>query len=346
MIYAAIDVDIVDHPKAIAAGASMYLWLWGMAWIRKHKGDGWIPNRAIRRCAWGEQKANTRARKKLIRVGLWLEAEDGILVHNYQAKNDSREVIAARITASQRRQAEYRERKKTVTSPVTKSNGDGNVMRNGDGNVMRNGEGNVTHNEKMAPGAGASLSLSSPLRSESATRPVGAARQSTPPPPAQAPLAPPPVGRSPPRSDQLLPVISSLPGVTGDPGGSPQRSDLCVSERAGGRAIDLRGPGAAHSGLVVDDPTGSVEDARQAALELFAMSMAPPPRKVVLDMSSPRTVSLPGQRRAVVGTEASLWALDGSESDRLAATRLDGGEAPAIAKVKKDPPRSRKAPHA
>jgi hypothetical protein len=132
VIYATIDVDLVTHDKAIAAGPAMYLWTWIMLWLRKHKSsDGFIPRHVVRSCPWGTPQGNLGASSRLALAGLLAEAPDGWSVHNYANKNDTAEVIEKRIQDSRAKQQAYRDRKKkarvdaVVTGNDTVSSGAG-----------------------------------------------------------------------------------------------------------------------------------------------------------------------------------------------------------------------------
>src|ERR1700727_103656 len=155
MIYATIDVELADHEKAIAAGSAMYLWSWGQLWLRKHRSsNGRIPKSVAMKCPWETTAVNARALAKLIRSGLWLDdTENGIVVWNYAKKNDTRDVIEARIKSSKDKQKAYRERRKAgVTMESRLSPRDQDVT------------GNVTSNETIIPavslGAGAGAGVS------------------------------------------------------------------------------------------------------------------------------------------------------------------------------------------
>jgi hypothetical protein len=114
VIYAVVDVELADHEKAIRAGSAMYLWTWGQLWLRKHRSsDGRIPKAVAVKCPWESTAVNTRALARLIAANLWLPDEgDAVVVWNYAKKNDTRDVIEARIEAARARQDAYRARRK------------------------------------------------------------------------------------------------------------------------------------------------------------------------------------------------------------------------------------------
>jgi hypothetical protein len=88
--FAPIDVSIMTHPKACAAGPeAMGLWLWGQTYSKLHKTGGRI-HRSAALVAWGG-KRNIMLAKRLVTAGLWLALEDGDWdVHNFEAKSPGR----------------------------------------------------------------------------------------------------------------------------------------------------------------------------------------------------------------------------------------------------------------
>lgn len=74
--FAPIDVSIMTHPKACAAGPeAMGLWLWGQTYAKHHGTDGRL-HRAAVLAAWGGRR-NIMLAKRLEDAGLWLAREDG-----------------------------------------------------------------------------------------------------------------------------------------------------------------------------------------------------------------------------------------------------------------------------
>lgn len=90
--YVTIDVDLMVHPKAIAAGIeAMGLWLWGVAWSHKTGANGRIPRHVVS-MAWGGPPATVaKLSKRLVTSGLWLATDDGWTIWNYGKKNQSAE---------------------------------------------------------------------------------------------------------------------------------------------------------------------------------------------------------------------------------------------------------------
>lgn len=105
MIFAKLDVDITDHPKAIAAGPAAFgLWVWSLAYCRKHESDGDIPLVAVRTALGGSARENMRLAAKLVKVGLWADQDGHHFVFvNYAKKNETRHDIDARRTADRSR---------------------------------------------------------------------------------------------------------------------------------------------------------------------------------------------------------------------------------------------------
>lgn len=105
--FAPIDVDIITHPKAMAAGIeAMGLWLWGQAHCKLHRTAGRIARMAALGAFGG--KRNVMLAKRLVDSGLWVAREDGDWdVWNYEEK-------APKLGQSKgaKRTAEWRERER------------------------------------------------------------------------------------------------------------------------------------------------------------------------------------------------------------------------------------------
>ncbi len=112
--FAPIDVDIISHPKAFAAGPeAMGLWLWGQAHCKLHRTSGRIARMAALGAFGGRR--NIMLAKRLVDAGLWLAREDGDWdVWNYEEK-------APKLGQSKgaKRTAEWRERERARLSLVT-----------------------------------------------------------------------------------------------------------------------------------------------------------------------------------------------------------------------------------
>jgi hypothetical protein len=134
--FAPIDVSIMTHPKACAAGPeAMGLWLWGQAYAKLHRSDGRV-HRAAALYAWGG-KRNIMLAKRLVEAGLWLAREDGDWdIYNFDRKSPGRKTPSgAPPMTSTERVRKLRAEKKAqrpadvtdVTVTETACNGNGNA---------------------------------------------------------------------------------------------------------------------------------------------------------------------------------------------------------------------------
>lgn len=108
--FAPIDVSIMTHPKAFAAGVeAMGLWLWGMAYAKQHRTDGRL-HRAAVLGAWGGRR-NVILAKKLVEAGLWTARDDGDWdVHNFEKKS-------SRSSSSAERMRRLRDKRRESDAP-------------------------------------------------------------------------------------------------------------------------------------------------------------------------------------------------------------------------------------
>jgi hypothetical protein len=111
--FAPIDVSIMTHPKAFAAGVeAMGLWLWGMAYAKQHRTEGRL-HRAAVLGAWGGRR-NVMHAKRLVEAGLWTERDDGDWdIHNFEKKSAGSSSSAERM----RRLREKRRQSDPAPSP-------------------------------------------------------------------------------------------------------------------------------------------------------------------------------------------------------------------------------------
>lgn len=95
-IYSRIDVNIVNHPKAIAAGKAAFgLWSWGISYSQMHMLDGLLPDSSV--MAALDADNNLAAATRLVEVGLWERVPNAFRICHYAKKNDTRDVIEDRI---------------------------------------------------------------------------------------------------------------------------------------------------------------------------------------------------------------------------------------------------------
>lgn len=99
MIYARVDVNFGDHPRAFAAGpVARDLWVWGLLYCRKHELDGELPEGVVLSSPWGAGgKANAKVAAKLVEVGLWERTAFGWTICRYAAVTGTRRA-QARVT--------------------------------------------------------------------------------------------------------------------------------------------------------------------------------------------------------------------------------------------------------
>ncbi len=109
MIFAGIDVNIITHEKALAAGVeAMGLWLWGMCYAQSHQTNGRLARIAVLTAMAG--KRNASLAQRLVDAGLWLVDESGWRIWNYDKKNQTAEEIAAKQDAKKAANAERQRR--------------------------------------------------------------------------------------------------------------------------------------------------------------------------------------------------------------------------------------------
>lgn len=118
MIYAGIDVNIITHEKALAAGIEAFgLWSWGMCYAQLHVTDGRLPRVAVLSALAGRR--NIIHAKRLVEAGLWVDNDDGSWsIWNYGKKNQTAEEIQRKKDAAAERARRWRDRH--VTRDVTR----------------------------------------------------------------------------------------------------------------------------------------------------------------------------------------------------------------------------------
>lgn len=119
--FAPIDVSIMTHPKAFAAGIeAMGLWLWGMAYAKQHRTGGRL-HRAAVLGAWGG-KRNIMLAKRLVESGLWAAREDGDWdVYNFEKKSARSSVERVRRFREKQRRSAPSGVTESVTPSVTET---------------------------------------------------------------------------------------------------------------------------------------------------------------------------------------------------------------------------------
>ena len=111
--YTTIDVDILMHPKAIAAGLeAMGLWLWAMAWSHKTGANGKVPRHVVGLAWGGPPKLVEKLAKRLVASGLWIATDDGWTIWNYGKKNQSAEEKERRRALGRERMQRLRGKKR------------------------------------------------------------------------------------------------------------------------------------------------------------------------------------------------------------------------------------------
>jgi hypothetical protein len=83
-----LDHVLLTHPKVWAAPEAFGLYCAGIIHADIHNSDGFIPEHAIENLLPRLPKVQV-LRAKLVSVGLWIEAENGIEIHNYLKFNRS-----------------------------------------------------------------------------------------------------------------------------------------------------------------------------------------------------------------------------------------------------------------
>lgn len=108
MIHARFDVDVIDHHRVVSAGpAAAGVWWAAVCWTRKQQLDGRIPKRVILGF-FGGDRSNAKSMATLIKVGLFIDSGDDIVIHNYAAKNETKEQIAERRSKTAKRVSDWR----------------------------------------------------------------------------------------------------------------------------------------------------------------------------------------------------------------------------------------------
>ncbi len=87
-----IDDNLPDHPKIVTAGPeAAWLYICGLCFCNRFLTDGRIPERQLRRLV--DFPDPRELANRLIDVGLWEQADEGYLVHDYLEHQSSKEEV-------------------------------------------------------------------------------------------------------------------------------------------------------------------------------------------------------------------------------------------------------------
>lgn len=99
-----VDDTFALHPKAVAAGASLVLWVRAGSWSAQQLTDGFVPEHML--TSLGGKRSDAR---RLVDVGLWEEKDGGYLFHDWLDYQPSRAKVAERREAQAERIRKWRE---------------------------------------------------------------------------------------------------------------------------------------------------------------------------------------------------------------------------------------------
>lgn len=108
-LFAKIDLELRDHPKASRAGAAMATWTWATLYSRAKELDGVVPEECLVG-AWGGEKVARQHAAKLSEVGLFEPIEGGWKIVNFEKHNETKAAIEARRENGRKRVASFREK--------------------------------------------------------------------------------------------------------------------------------------------------------------------------------------------------------------------------------------------
>lgn len=114
MAWVRFDDGFFRHPKVVTAGRDARdLFMASVFYANSNLTDGYIPEGAIRLIA-ADAGISTHAKQTaaLLKVGLWLNAEDGYQIHDYLAYQQSATQVKAYREANAKRQEEWRNKKR------------------------------------------------------------------------------------------------------------------------------------------------------------------------------------------------------------------------------------------
>lgn len=112
MTWFKVDDGLFLHGKIIKAGnAAMGLWLRAGSWSAHHLTDGFIPDAVV------EVLGTPAQRSKLIKVGLWIEAEGGCQFHEWAERQPSRSEVRDQRSSWAARKQKSREKSRETSCP-------------------------------------------------------------------------------------------------------------------------------------------------------------------------------------------------------------------------------------
>lgn len=134
MTWFVIDDTFAFHPKVVAAGNAITLWVRAGAWCAQQLTDGHVPAYMI------SSLGSKRDAGKLVEVGLWERVDDGYVFHDWSSYQQSRAEVERKRRQNADRVAKWRKRKQTqgVTPDEDVERSAGNASRNGARNGARN----------------------------------------------------------------------------------------------------------------------------------------------------------------------------------------------------------------
>ena len=108
MTWARLDDSFYSHPKVLQAWnehqPSIGLHALAISWVANHEQDGMVPAYVV--AMWvPDQSDRARATATLVQTGLWHEAEDGYVIHDYLDYNPSRAYLEEKREADRLRKA-------------------------------------------------------------------------------------------------------------------------------------------------------------------------------------------------------------------------------------------------
>lgn len=124
MTWFRVDDGFADHPKVLSVSlGAIGLWVKAGAWCAKHLKDGAVPTTAV--SALGGSK---KLAAELVAAGLWHEAANGYVFHEWLQHQPSRQQVMAKRQATHDRVTAYRDRQALAGNGVTTTatNGAGN----------------------------------------------------------------------------------------------------------------------------------------------------------------------------------------------------------------------------